>query len=356
MTDVYQKACDLFAAGMKAAEVARQLGKSASTVREWRERWRQHKPANVKPEDVKEMELSALRQKVKDLERVKVECEYKPNIELTDPEQKWKRAEVENAEAIRRVMQISQFSVTLPSEPCAIPFISDQHISIGNCVDLTQMRQDAELIANTDNCYPVLGGDGPDNHIKHRAAVMASRSQPGDQWELYEWYLSLLGPKLLVLISGNHCAWTDQIAGIDMVKRIADAQRLCYAPDEALISIKVGEQPYKIGIRHQYRMNSSFNETHAVKQWFRNGEYDWDIGCIGHNHVSAIEPFWGHGIERWAARPGSYQITSAYSRQFGYNKTTPRCPTFVLFPDKRHIVGFHRLEDGLTYLKAVRGK
>lgn len=191
-------------------------------------------------------------------------------------------------------------------------------------------------------------------NCKHRAAVLAARSTPDDQYELFEWYLAIFAERILAVISGNHDAWTNQIAGVDVIARICQGMRLCYAPDEAMLDLDVGNIRYKVGVRHQYRMNSSYNETHAVKQWWRMGNGDWDIGCIGHNHVSAIEPFWGHDREIWACRPGSYQITSAYSRQYGYNPTKPRCPTFIVYPDRKEIVGFHDLRQAVRMLKAER--
>lgn len=363
-----EKAFELFSQGQVVTEVARHLRKSRSTVWSWYESWcsgqetpqkSQNDLSSVRDLDLqkKEMEISALKQRLKIAEgtrpEVQVVAAYEP-LPTSTPEARWKAAEVDNAEHIRKALLMAQFSVELPDEPCAITFVSDQHISIGNTVDLQRMREDAQKIAEVDGCYAILGGDATDNHIKHRSAVLAARSQPSDQFELFEWYLSIFAHRVLVAISGNHDLWTNQMAGVDVLSGLLKQQRVCYAPDEALMTVKLGSQTYRIGVRHQYRLNSSFNETHAVKQWFRNGEHNWDIGCICHNHSGCIEPFMGHGIERWACRPGSYQIASAYSRQFGYNTTYPTCPTFVIWPDRRKIVGFHQLEDGLLYLRAAR--
>jgi len=348
----------LFALGVGATEVGRIVGVPRSTAWGWQQKLAADsgQPAPVDPLEAKEMELAALRAQLKIAEgtRPEVVPAYIPP-ESSSPEARWKAAEVENADQIQRSLLMSEFSVELPAEPCAITFISDQHISLGNTVDLARMRQDAVAVAESDGCYAILGGDATDNHIKHRSAVLAARSQPSEQMELFEWYLNIFAHRVLVAISGNHDLWTNQIAGVDVLSSLLKRNRVCYAPDEAFLKIRTGGQSYKVGVRHQYRLNSSFNETHAPKQWFRNGECDWDIGCICHNHLGCVEPFYGHGIERWACRPGSYQITSAYSRQFGWNKTRPTCPTFVIFPDRRKIVGFHQLEDGLTFLKAVRG-
>lgn len=338
-------------AGDSSAAVARSLGIPESTCRSWRLNDRD-KSAPVSPDDLKDMELASLRSKLKVAEgTVRPHYQAPPS---SSPEARWKAAEVDNAEHIKRALLMARFSVELPSEPCAITFVSDQHISLGNTVDLQRMREDAELIAGQDGCFAILGGDATDNHIKHRSAVLAARSQPSEQFELFEYYLGIFSHRVLVAISGNHDLWTNQIAGVDVLSMLLQKQRVCYAPDEAILDIKVGGQGYHVGMRHQYRMNSTMNQTHCVKQWMRNDE-SLDIGCIGHHHVGAVEPFYQHGLERWTCRPGSYQITSAYSRQFGYGSTRPTCPTFIVYPDRREIIGFQDIRPALRLLQAERG-
>lgn len=269
-------------------------------------------------------------------------------------EETWKRAEERNNRAIRKALHQSEFSFRVPERHCFLSFISDMHISLDATCDLKRMREDAEHIRNTPGCYCVLGGDQVDNHIKHRSAVLASRSTPSDQYLLLEYYLDILGPKCLLMVSGNHDDWTTQTAGVDVLSRIARDKRIFYAPDEAFLRLAVGSQTYLIGMRHQYRMNSSFNQTHACKQWLRNGSREWDIGAIGHHHETAIEEFEYRGQMRWACRPGSYQITSAYSRQLGYNAATPTTPTFLLHGDERRIDGFTWVQRATTIAQKLR--
>jgi len=364
------KALELHAAGKSTAEIAVALGRTNDSVRSWfggRRRDGKQAP-NIPPpavEDVRAFQESAHEQRIRQLEqqlhdmatkpatdRVAVECDAEPS---QDPRDMWLRIEEDSARRIEHAKQRGRFRVKLDDEVVGVSFVSDQHIAPGTPVDHKRMREDAELIAATDGLVACLAGDGVDNHIKHRAAVLAARSQPGDQWQLFEWYLSIFAHKIVAMCSGNHCAWTNQFAGIDMVAKIAKDQRLCYTPDEARIDLVMGEQTYKIAFRHQYRMNSSFNQCHAIKQWFRLGEELFDVGAIGHHHESSIEAFEGHGLTRWACRPGAYQITSAYSRQFGFNDAVPTCPTFLFWKDKRHIIGFRDVRDAVLMLKSLRG-
>lgn len=266
------------------------------------------------------------------------------------PEQKWRKAEEENSHRIEIAKQKRDFTVTFDDDWVMIAVMSDLHIAPGTPVDMRRMREDAELIRKTDRCFAVLGGDVVDNHIKHRSAVMAARSQPNDQWQHFEYLFEIMAPKVTCAVAGNHDLWSDQIGGVDVLGRIlSNHQNTGYSNNEARVVMKVGGQSYDFAIRHQYRMNSSFNQTHAVKQWLRNGEQDFDIGIIGHHHEAAIENFAYKGLMRWAARPGAYQITSSYSAQYGWNDAVPTCPTFVLRGDCRKIYGFPDIRDALEF-------
>lgn len=362
------KAKALIAKGHTVSSAARELDKSESSLRRWLRNEKSGQDMNESPgaQEMKQAGMAAqLRQVQEELERLKntkaAPAENRVPVttaaELpTDVKSLWSRTEEECERRILYARERGKFAVEFGNDPIAVSFISDQHIAPGTPVDFRRMRQDAELIAETPNLYAILGGDGVDNHIKIRPAALAARSQPHEQWELFEYYLSIFAHKVIVLISGNHDAWTDQIAGIDMVSKIAASQKLCYAPAEAFVTATVGGIQYRIAVRHQYRYNSSFNQGHTVKQWWRMGEMDWDIGCICHHHEAHVEPFTAHGLQRWGCRPGSYQITSSYSRQFGFNSAVPTCPTFILFPAERRIQGFWDVRDAVGTLKSLLGK
>lgn len=267
----------------------------------------------------------------------------------------WDRAAEINDRKIQEAVNLHNFEAAFHDNlPIAVSFASDQHISVGNTVDLKQMKADAELIASTDGMSVVCVGDAIDGHIKHRAAMLHARSTPGDQYKLLDYYLGIIQEKLLVLVSGNHDDWTNQFAGVDVLKMLADKNRVMHAPDEARIRVQLPGHAYEIAARHQYRFNSQLNQTHSLKQWFKMGSAAFDIGVLAHLHELAMEPVTLHGLERWVCRPGSYQITSAYSRQLGFNPVNPSCPTFILYPDRRDIVGFTGLRHAARFLTYER--
>ena len=186
-------------------------------------------------------------------------------------------------------------------------------------------------------------------------------SKPKEEWRLYNDYLGILGYKILGVISGNHDAWSVQFAGIDMVFHLAKSNKVHYAPDEIVMRVGLVESPddevgqeYTIKVRHKYRFGSQLNLLHTVKRMYDMGADNFDIGVVCHHHEAAVETFNRHGLTRYAFRPGSYQIQSAYSKAEGFNDTYPTCPTVILWPGERRIVPFEDVHEAVDYLAALR--
>lgn len=267
----------------------------------------------------------------------------------------WERVEQVTDRDVERT-RLERFADAVIPDPLPIALVtmSDQHITTRGPVQMRRMREDAELVAATPGAYAVLGGDGVDNHIKHRSAMVAAGSKVSEQWMLYDHYLEMFADKILAVISGNHDDWTRDEAGLDMVAQLTKAHRLHYSPDELILRLDHHGIPYRLGIRHQYRFNSSLNLTHTVKRWWEMGNDPWDIGVVCHHHEPAVEPFVKHGRRLWAARPGSYQVSSGHSRRYGFNLTTPTCPTFILMPHTHWVLGFGDLREAVSYLTWLR--
>ena len=277
-------------------------------------------------------------------------------VEEIPVEQVWKSYEENNERKIAKHKNDGRYKAKFPDEIIAVSFISDQHIAGNNICALKRMREDAELISETPGLYACLGGDSIDNHIKHRSAVLAARTTPSDQYELFDYYLSLFSDSVLGVITGNHDDWTPQVAGTDVIAAICAKHGIACSSDEARILATVGKIEYRLAWRHKYRFSSSMNQTHSPKQWYRFGPEPFDIGVVCHHHETAIEACIMHGKQTWVCRPGSYQINSSYGRQGGYNDSLPACPTFILYPNHRRIIGFPDVRDAVITLNAERGQ
>lgn len=274
------------------------------------------------------------------------------------PDEQWRNAETVTERNIERARLLGMFRADLTEgdKPVAISFASDQHIDPSGLSAMTRMRQDAELIAATDGLYCCLVGDGVDNHIKHRGAVLAAKSGPDQQYRLFDYYLEILADSLICAISGNHDQWTKSIGGIDMVGRLVAARKLHYAPDCAHLEVTLGSQKYAIEMAHQYRFNSSLNLLHTVKRMWDLGARNFDIGVVAHHHTPAFEEFERRGKPTLGFRPGAYQHTSSHARMYGYGAVdVPTCPTVILFPGSRQMMPFRDVWQAVPVLCALRG-
>ena len=135
---------------------------------------------------------------------------------------------------------------------------------------------------------------------------------------------------------------------------LADRNRVHYAPDEMVMALQLPGITYRVKFRHQYRYNSSFNQVHVVKRLWEMGDDPFDVGVVCHHHEAAIEQFSKHGLPIWGARPGSYQLTGTWARRIGFPLARPTCPTFILFPDERQVVGFADVRQAAGYLTWLR--
>lgn len=347
MGDVKAEALRRREAGESVPSIAAALGLTEGQVRGYVRR-NAGRAAPPEPAPVPRQEMEAF-EKSAAKSGVTVRSEWQDDENAADL---WERWEGRNAKTIERVTKRHKFIADIAgNRPVAVAFASDQHISQGP-IDLQRMREDAELIRDTKDLYVVLGGDGVDNHIKIRSAMIASEGPAGDQWLLYNHYLGILREKVIAVVSGNHDDWTKQACGVDQVRALALANKLCYAPSEAQVELRIGSQAYGLGVRHRYRMNSTYNQGHAPKQWMRMSGQLFDIAAVCHHHEASVESFRWAGHRRWVCRPGSYQITSSYTKDFGWDDAVPTCPTFIVFPETHRVIGFDDLRDAVG---AMRG-
>jgi hypothetical protein len=83
---------------------------------------------------------------------------------------------------------------------------------------------------------------------------------------------------------------------------------------------------------------------------------DFDVGCVAHNHISAIEVEDTTAKTRVYIRPGSFKEADRWARQMGYASTPARVPIVILYPDQKKMVPFQDFEEAIRYLCYLRGQ
>ena len=222
--------------------------------------------------------------------------------------------------------------------------------------DYEQLLIDKELIQNNDNVYLVINGDYCDNYIagSHAGGAFEALFPPAVQKDLGKDYIESVKDKVLALVAGCHDLWSLKIDDFDLTEYLSKHGNAVYLGSGGDLFLQVGKIEYKIKMRHKYRFNSSDNATHTVKKMFEK-EGGFDVGCIAHNHIAAMEESIKEGldgpIKRIFLRSGSYKTTDRYSSQMGFSDAQSGVPIVLFNPSERQMRGFQDLEEGIEYLK-----
>lgn len=270
----------------------------------------------------------------------------------------WSALEQLQREYKRLDNEVHEAEIGLPDDlPVMIVFMSDLHVGHID-VDMVKLRQDMEAVRNTPGVYVVLGGDLMDNVV----AGVAGRGMHHEQLtpvffqkHLVDEMCEYMGQdNILAMVLGNHDAWSIRGDDFDPISYLADKVGCPYLGYWGFIQLGIGSQVYRLLVAHQFRMNSSFNRTHAAK---RMSDFlgDADAVFTGHKHAIAAEMTQVRQETRFFAQAGTYLRTSRYGRSLGFGNATPEMPAVILYPDRRKIVGvYDAFDEGLAVLAALR--
>ena len=231
-----------------------------------------------------------------------------------------------------------------------VVFLADIHVG-SESSELRLIKYHMKEIAKRKNVAMVLCGDYTDNFI-----TFAQNQQlipPADQQKLFEYIINTIKDKVVGLCRGNHDERDKNTVGKDLVEQTCKLAKIPYLGAEGWITIKVGEQEYKIYASHKGKYNSSLNQTHTVKKAFETrGEFD--IGVVSHNHNGAIEQGTKWGKHRIYIRPGTYKIYDRWAINMGFGESEVCVPAVLLFGDRRQMIPFYNIEDALKILDLLQ--
>ncbi len=242
--------------------------------------------------------------------------------------------------------------------PILLVHLADLHLGAEG-TDHDQAERDALAVRETPGVFATFGGDGIDNFIKHQVAMMKATTNPAQQYAALGYWLSLFDDtprsRLLGGVGGNHCHWTQQMAGLDFLRQLFRERSLVYAPFRLKIRLLVNELEYRVEMRHTFRFKSSINLGNQLQRMWEFSDWNWDLGLLGHYHDGPyVQPFERHGRVRWGGLAGAYKIHDAYAEQWGYRDARAVSPCFLLRHDRYDISGFKDLHEGIEVLKALR--
>lgn len=215
--------------------------------------------------------------------------------------------------------------------PFAVVGLPDNHLNNRG----TQLRlafEHAYRIARHPALYCVGIGDWLDNFIvgrlerERRKDIMSH----DDSWRLLEHYVSVLMPKTVAAISGNHMDWTAQAGGVDVMKRMFKDAGLGPIFDNDEIRVRLvtpSGATFTHKARHKYRGSSKYNAVHGILVDMLENWQGESVFWGGHIHTAghlSIQKKWQgesrsiHGIQLAA-----YKTIDGYSKQEGFRENVP---------------------------------
>ncbi len=270
-------------------------------------------------------------------------------LPLNNYDQIW--AAAETFQANMRILSTHQDEATIVIDtktPILLALMADLHIGAISG-RLLELRERVDLISTIKNLYVVVAGDTVDNYLPtwHSSGQFEALIPPEIQKGMAEYILSKIKDKILALIQGCHDNASHDTDDFDWTKYLQRELGCVNLGFGGFLNLKVGEQTYRIHVRHKFRFNSYKNPTHTCKRLIEVFG-DMDIGVVGHNHQAAIETML-EDKKRIFIRPGSFKGLDRYARQIGFADGGQQIPTVLLYPDRKEMVGFFDLGEAVKY-------
>lgn len=244
--------------------------------------------------------------------------------------------------------------ITIDDEkPIAIAFWGDWHLG-SRGLDYEQFDKDRNLIKGTEGLYFIGMGDYKDNNSSYvtKSANENSISQ-GMQDLLVKNMMEEVAENCLALIRGCHDDWDKKTADKDFLEDLCEDTNSVNLWHGGKLKINLGEETYKIFARHKYKNESSLNTTNAQRNML-NDAGAVDVAALGHKHYPDLQMLDRMGQKVVYIRSGSYKKYDEFGQKLAGYEGKKSIPLVVIFPNEHKIVPFQELEDGITYLRAVR--
>lgn len=253
----------------------------------------------------------------------------------------------------------TKMSITIDdNKPIAIAYSGDWHEGARG-VDYELFDQDRDILRSTEGLYVVGMGDYKENQSPyiHADGVNQQTASPGLQDLLVINHVSELKNKWIAMVCGCHDYWDKKIGDKDFIttltsEDVGDCVNLWHGGG---INLKLGDQTYKMWVRHKYLGESSLNTTNTHRRLI-DAFGPADVVAVAHKHYPDMQMRERMGQKTVYLRSGTYKSLDEFGQRIGGYTGQPGVPVVVLYPDQKKVVPFIDLKDGVTHLKAVRGR
>lgn len=252
--------------------------------------------------------------------------------------------------------------VKFESGPICIVAIADLHLgSMG--VDYPRLAYEIETVLDAPGMFFGLVGDLVDNFIVGRLKdihITDGIMPVTDEWNMAKYIVSLIAPKLLFSVAGNHDNWTYAVSGLDGVRNIHDqvSSGILYDRDELYFRLTVGDFSCHVHARHSWRGSSQWNDTHGLEKGvvFKNPR-PTNIVIGAHTHTSGLAREFNNGDENGLALLcGSYKVEDSFAKRVGFAKPNGNTAVAVVVDDGGICFGTSNLAAAADYMRTIYGE
>lgn len=278
-----------------------------------------------------------------------------PEFEGANSSELWDLAEQLRQKILLDEYRMEECEISLMDEdPIMLVWLADWHIGhMGT--DLGKLRNDLENIAEQPGVYVAFGGDYTENTNTTRAQRGTYHEQLLPiriQKKLAEFAAELVSNKILVMLKGNHDAWSEQSDDFDFVEYLAKNLEVPYLGDWGFANISLGSEEYRGLMAHKGRGGGKDKAAPAKNLVDLMGDADFALSA--HKHESALADTLVRNKPVITATAGSYLESGRFGRGIPVGSSVPAMPGIILFPDRHKAFGVRDAIEDMWVLEGAR--
>ncbi len=240
------------------------------------------------------------------------------------------------------------------TKPFGIAFWGDWHLGAKGA-DCRRLDEDANTIADTDGLYVIGMGDYKDNAsaLVHQSSTQESVATTDMQSLVVQHIWRKEAGKTLAIVRGCHDDWDKRNANVDFVQSLCDETGAINLWHGGVVTIKTGNQEYRIAARHKYKYESSLNTTNAQRN-FMNDFGACDVFMLAHKHFFDLQQTRRMEKDVVYGRSGAYKMYDEFGQKLAGYEGIYGVPVLIFFPDRHEIIPVRSLDVAVDMLARLR--
>lgn len=238
-----------------------------------------------------------------------------------------------------------------PDLPYYVWLHNDIHLG-SILTDYEAYKRDLDIVKGSENFGVVSNGDDIDSFMvtagKAATGVYENPLSPQHQAFLLQQIFGGLDKqgKLLCTSFGNHTDWLKS-SGYDFEDTFLRELSCPVFDCGGLLTLKLGEQNYKMAISHLHWGSSKLNPTNACKRMLEHDFPSADVLYLGHTHMKELLRFTRAGEEHLAVIGGTYKTEDRFGAKHGLGSVRDNGGgiTLAFYPDTHKIIPFFSVEE-----------